>query len=144
MVELTLPPRGPVYLDASCFIYSAERIEPYHQLLAPVWAAAREGRFAIVSSELLVLEALVKPLREGDATVEAVFRNLFDASEVSLIPALREHWEEAARLRAATRLRTPDALHAATAILSECTLFVTNDRDFRRVEGLPVVVLSDL
>ena len=144
MDELTLPPRGPVYLDTSGFIYSVERIEPYDELLAPMWRAAREQRFTIVSSELVVLEALVRPFQEGDAVIESLFRNLFEASDVVLIPALREHWEEAARVRAATRLRTPDALHAATATLAECTLFVTNDGDFRRVEGLPVVVLDDL
>ena len=29
MGPLTLPPTGPIYLDASAFIYSVERIEPY-------------------------------------------------------------------------------------------------------------------
>ena len=37
-----------------------------------------------------------------------------------------------------------DARHAATAIQAECALFITNDADFRRVPGLPVVVLDDL
>ena len=44
---------------------------------------------------------------------------------------------------AETGLKTPDALHAATAIRAECTLFITNDNDFRRVRDLPVVVLDD-
>jgi len=29
MGRLILPENGPVYLDANCFIYSVERIEPY-------------------------------------------------------------------------------------------------------------------
>src|SRR5947208_2106680 len=41
------------------------------------------------------------------------------------------------------RLRTPDALHAATARLSSCALFLTNDRGFRQVPGLPLAVLDD-
>ena len=52
--------------------------------------------------------------------------------------------EDAARIRAQTGLATPDALHAATALSVDCTLFVTNDTDFRRVQGLPVAVLDDL
>jgi predicted nucleic acid-binding protein len=113
-------------------------------MLEPLWREAHSGQFTIQSSDLAVLETLVKPLREGDTVVENVFRGLFDAKEVLLVPATRPIWEEAARLRATTGLRTPDALHAATARQIGCTMFVTNDRDFRRVEGLPVVVLEEL
>jgi predicted nucleic acid-binding protein len=52
--------------------------------------------------------------------------------------------ERAAALRAATSLKTPDAIHAATALIEECTLLVTNDALFRRVPGLNVTVLRDL
>ena len=31
-----------------------------------------------------------------------------------------------------------------TALASACTLFITNDADFRRVQGLPIIVLDDL
>ena len=144
MGTLILPPDGTIYLDSSAFIYSVERIEPYRTLLEPVWRRARARQFTIVSSDLVVLETLVKPLREGDRALEEIFRSLFDADEVELIPTTRALWEEAAHLRAATGLKTPDALHAAAAMRSECALFITNDSDFRRVRDLPVVVLNDL
>ena len=53
-------------------------------------------------------------------------------------------FEDAARLRAETGLAIPDALHAATALRAGCALFITNDTDFRRVQGLPIVVLDGL
>jgi hypothetical protein len=62
MGTLTLPLTGPIYLDASGFIYSVERIEPYCTLLEPLWRQAHAGQFVIVSSELMMLETLVKPL----------------------------------------------------------------------------------
>jgi predicted nucleic acid-binding protein len=52
--------------------------------------------------------------------------------------------EAAARLRATTGLKTPDAIHAATALAAHNTLFLTNDSDFRRVPGLPVTLLSEV
>ncbi len=61
-----------------------------------------------------------------------------------LLPATRQLWEDAARLRAETGLKTPDSLHAATDLRAECSLFITNDTGFRRVQGLPLIVLEDL
>ena len=144
MGSLTLPTGGSVYIDANAIIYSVERIEPYHGLLAPMWEEARAGRFTLVSSELVALETLIRPLRESNARLEMLFRSIFAAAEMGLIPATLAIWEDAARIRAQTGLATPDALHAATALSVDCTLFVTNDTDFRRVQGLPVAVLDDL
>ena len=58
MGPLILPPSGLVYLDASCLIYSVERIEPYRTLLQPMWEQAQDGNLAIVSSPILVMETL--------------------------------------------------------------------------------------
>ena len=144
MGPLTLPSYGAVYLDTSAIIYSVERNEPYLTLLAPAWRQAEAGQFVVVSSELVIAETLVWPIREGNADIEVAFRAVFAAPDVRLVPATRHRWEDAARLRAETGLKTPDALHAATALRAGCDLFVTNDTDFRRVQGLPVVVLADL
>ena len=144
MGPVEVPGNGPVYLDASSFIYSVERIEPYRTLIEPIWHRAQAGHFTVVSSEMVVSEILVRPLREGNAVAESLFRSLLGSNEVRLIAATRLLWEQTARLRAETSLKTPDALQAATALHAGCTLFVTNDADFRRVNGLPVAVLNDL
>ena len=144
MGPLNLPLAGLVYIDASGLIYSVERVEPYRTLLEPMWQEAQDGNLTIVSSPVLVIEALVKPLREGNAEIEMQYRELFSSNAVRLLDASYQVFEDAARLRASTRLKTPDALHAATALRAGCALFITNDTDFRRVEGLPVVVLDDL
>lgn len=46
--------------------------------------------------------------------------------------------ERAGRIRRDTRIRAPDALIAATAILHRLTLVTRNRRDFERVPGLRV------
>lgn len=144
MGPLILSVHGAIYLDTSAIIYSVERNEPYFTLLAPAWQQAEAGQFVVVCSELVIAETLVRPIRDGDADLAAAFRAVFAAPEVDLIPTTRQLWEDTARLRAETGLKTPDALHAATALRAGCALFVTNDTDFRRVQGLPVVVLDDL
>ena len=49
-----------------------------------------------------------------------------------------------ARLRAEKGLKTPDALHTKTAFRGGCSMFITYDTHYRRVDGLPVVVLNGL
>lgn len=144
MGPLILPLAGLVYIDASVLIYSVERVEPYRTLVEPMWLELQLGNLIIVSSPLLVLEALVKPIRDGNTEIESQYREIFASNAVRLLEASYEVFEDAASIRAETRLKTPDAIHSATAMRAECALFITNDTDFRRVEGLPVVVLDDL
>ena len=144
MGAITLPDRGPIYMDTCGFIYSVERIEPYRALIELVWQQAQTGQFSIVTSELSILETMVKPLREGYTVLQRLFLDLLNSSEVRLMPTTRALREAAAEIRAALNLRTPDALHAATSIQEHCSLFITNDSAFRRVPSLPVVVLDEL
>ena len=37
MGPLILPTEGAIYVDANVIIYSVERVEPYRDLLAPMW-----------------------------------------------------------------------------------------------------------
>ena len=143
MGQLTLPASGPVYLDADVIIYSVEKIEPYWSLLQPLWQAAQAGDFLLVGSDLLVLETLVKPIQAGDKELEQIFRQLLLASaEVQLYPITRPVLDQAVQLRAGLNLKSPDAIHAATALSVGCTLFLTNDKGFKRVPNLPVTILD--
>ena len=144
MEPLILPSIGQVYIDANTLIYSVERVEPYRTLLEPMWQEAQDGNLTIVSSPVLMVEAMVKPIRDGNREIELQYREMFEANAVKLLDASNAVFEYAARIRAETGLETPDALHAATALRAGCALFITNDTDFRRVDGLPIVVLDDL
>ena len=66
--------------------------------------------------------------------LEGLFRELFEAGDVRLLPVALLNWEAAARLRAETRLPVPDAIHAATALEAGCALFLTNDADLLRID----------
>lgn len=104
MGSLVLPAAGLVYLDASVLIYSVERVEPYRTLLEPMWRQTQDGELAIVSSPIIVIETLVKPLQDGNIEIEMQYRELFESSAVRLLDVPYAVFEEAARLRAATGL----------------------------------------
>lgn len=144
MGSLNLPSTGIIYVDTSPVIYSVEKHADFWPLLRPLWIASKEGQVEIISSELILLETLVGPLKAGDATLARDYERLFASIDVSLLPITANILREAAQLRAATSLKTPDAIHAATALISGCAQFITNDYGLRRVPGLNVVVLKDL
>ncbi len=145
MGQITLPASGLVYVDTSAVIYAVEQIEPYRSAGWPLWDALDAGRQQVVTSELTLLEALVKPLRDGNVALTALYRQvLLGTAGLTCSPISRTDLERAASLRAQHNLRTPDAIHAATALEAGCTLFVTNDPGFHRVPALNVAILGEI
>lgn len=145
MGSLVLPTSGRVYVDANTIIYRVERVEPYLSRTALLWDSLRNRQIDVCTSELSFLEVVVKPLRLQDDMLYGLFqRILYDVIGFATLPISLAILARAAQLRASTSLKTPDAIHAATALEAGCTLFVTNDAAFKRVPGLMVAVLSDL
>jgi len=143
--SLILPQSGRVYLDTQALIYTVERHPAYGVLLEPLWLAARSQGIEVVSSELLILETLVGPLKSGNPQLLATYEHALFGTELRLFPITQVVLRKAADLRACLPgLRTPDAIHAATALVSDTVLFITNDDVFHQVPRLPFVVLRDL
>lgn len=90
-------------------------------------------------------ELLVHPYRDSTAQLVDEFYGL-----LSTYPNLRwiapglEIADLAARFRALHRLKTPDALLAATAAHARATGLITNDPVFERVESFETLVLERL
>lgn len=145
MGKLILPARGTVYVDANALIYRVEEIEPYLARTRELWQAVDAGTAQIVTSELTLLEVLVKPLRDADVRLQQLYQRLLtQVPNVRSLPISSDILRAAAQLRAERQLKTPDAIHAATALVTDCALFLTNDAGFTRVPALPVVLLSEI
>jgi len=90
-------------------------------------------------------ELLVLPYREGDEQLANDFYGMLSTyPNLDWIAPNLEIAELAARIRAAHRLQTPDALQAATAVHSLATGLITNDPVFERVESFETLVLDQL
>ena len=142
MGRLVWAPGDTVFLDTDAVIYTVERLEPYYQLLLPLWLAANIGEVQVAGSELLLLETMVKPLRQADTNLQAAFRNLLTNTRFHLIPITRSILAEAASLRANFGLKTPDSIHAASALSEDAAAFLTNDQGHLRARGLRVRLLD--
>ena len=93
------------------------------------------------TSRLSWLECRVKPLRANDLKLLALYDAFFSSVEVEVLELTRAVVEKATALRANLNVKTPDALHLATAIVTAATAFLTGDKALARCTEIPVEVL---
>jgi predicted nucleic acid-binding protein len=142
--QLSLPPSARVYLDTAPIIYSVEKHTDYWQILLPFWQSVKDGEIDVVTSELTLLEALVQPIKSESKTLISAYETLLTKTDIRLIPISLEVLRSSANLRVELNLKTPDAIHASTALTANCTHFLTNDNNFIRLPEIDVVILSKL
>jgi predicted nucleic acid-binding protein len=134
-----------VYLDANIWIYASEGVSDYSQSLSALFEAVDAGLLKLVTSELSLAEILVRPIKEGNVLEQETYTEAITSTDGSTsIPINREILIRAAGIRANTKLKLPDAIHAATAINAGCTTFLTNDKQFRTVQDLYVLLISQI
>ena len=99
----------------------------------------------VITSAITLTEMLMKPMQASDHKLQNSYRDLLAKNAyVRLLPVTAAIAESAANLRARYNLRTPDALHIATAVESGCDAFLTNDLILKRVTELSILVIDEL
>jgi predicted nucleic acid-binding protein len=132
-----------IALDTSPFIYQMQVHPAYSALTHAVFLWIEATGHQAFTSTITMTELLVHGYRENDQRQIDSFYGL-----LTIYPNL--HWtapdletaDVAARIRAMYKLRTPDAIQAATALRSGATGLVTNDPAFTRIEGIETAVLD--
>ena len=134
---------GPIGLDSSAFIYYIEENPLYLPVLDSLFDEIGEGRLRAVTSSLTLLETLVVPLRAGNEVLAQQYERFLTRSRVLLIPIDPPLLRAAAHLRAATRLKTPDAIQVTSALSAGCPAFLTNDQRVSSVPGLQILQIEN-
>lgn len=84
-------------------------------------------------------------MRQGNQDLAREYsRILLNATNVKTLSVSPLVAAEAARIRADSGIRTPDAIQLATAQQAKATFFLTNDEALAKIPGLQVVVLRGL
>jgi len=134
-----------IALDTSIFVYQLEPNPKYLPFTEPIFSWLERPGSRAITSTLTMTELLVLPYRKSDEQRADDFYGLLSTyPNLDWVAPVLEIAELAARIRAAHRLETPDALQAATAVHSLATGFITNDPVFARVDGFETLVLDQL
>jgi predicted nucleic acid-binding protein len=130
-----------IYVDANVII---RLIEGDPAARAPLEARLLPFRGTagfLLTSRLSWLECRIKPQRANDAKLLALYDAFFASVEVEVLELSRAVVEKATDLRAELHVKTPDALHLATAILAGATAFLTGDKGLTRCSEAYVEVV---
>lgn len=98
-----------------------------------------EPPLPLAASALSRLECRVRPLRDSNEVLLKRYDAFFDAPGLQTVALDTQVIDKALALRAHHRLRTPDALQAASLLAHAPNgTLVTGDGDFSRILGLNV------
>jgi len=135
---------GPVALDTQVFIYFIEEDKQFLPLVKPLFEAIDQDKLLGATSGLTLMEVLVVPYRTGNFSLADRYEALLTRSRgVRFIDVDRPLLKTAARVRATFRLKPPDAIQVAAAMVAKCQAFLTNDRRIPSMPGLKVVQLKN-
>jgi uncharacterized protein len=118
-----------VYLDSCIIIYLLEEHPQFGSTVHQAIETASNRQFYV--SPLVELECLVVPLRAANTILIQRYEDFFRQQIIlDIKPSI---YRLAADLRARYRLKTPDALHLATAHHYDCAELWTNDDRLNQV-----------
>jgi predicted nucleic acid-binding protein len=142
-----IPKGSRVLLDTVALIYFLEVNARYSNKAEAIFGRIESGELQGVMSNLVFAELLVPLYRSGDPLgAVGLAQQLRNFRNLEVITLTTKISMEAARLRADHGLRTPDAIHAATAITTEASGILSNDKRLKTLtqEGLSIWLFDTL
>ena len=127
------------YLDTAIIIYLVEEKESFFE---KVTLCLEDANCELLTSEMGRLECRVKPIRNQDYKLLAIYDQFFADRLKEVIAITREVIDSATELRAKYNFKTPDTLHLAAAITSGCEVFFTNDHRLDRCTEIKIETLE--
>ena len=129
-----LPENQCYTLDTVTIIYFLEQHPRYYQTAKEIFKKIEAGKISAVISTLVFTELLVPAYKTKEYKhAEKIVQILSNFPNLKTIPLTTKISIAASRLRAIQGLRTPAAIHIATALESKSNGIITNDKEFKKV-----------
>lgn len=133
-----------VGLDIAIFIYHLEENPAYLRLTRELFSGIEMGARVGITSTITLMEIIVRPLSLGRPDIARKYEAfLVNFPNLKIIDLDRDVVRRAARMRAAYRIRTPDALQISACLGHGAQAFITNDRRLEWLQDKVDVMLLD-
>jgi predicted nucleic acid-binding protein len=131
-----------VYFDTNIFIYLFEGSATFHSQILELQSLVEHQEITVISCDLVYSE-LLPPIVHDTGAMQTLLNFLNDSAAFTIVPVNRETFIHAGILRGETGMKTPDALHVASAMQAECDFFLTNDKKLQTPDKLEKIIISD-
>lgn len=141
----TISPSKIITLDTNIFVYAYQKSDAKGDKARKLLAKIKEVEALTFISVITIEEFLVRIYKQKLEKDIELYENFLTAGGLIIVVDInRAIARTAAKLRAAyPSLRTPDALHLASAISSDADIFITTDRRLpRKIDKLSIQILS--
>jgi len=131
--------------DTMVFIYYFEENASYVAKIEKLFKAVEDKKVKAFTTIISLSEILVRPLSLGNADLADNYKNAINTfPNLTVLPVNQSMAVLAASLKAKYRIKLPDAIQVAGALFSSSEVFITNDKDLKKIKEIKVVTLSDL
>ena len=132
-----------IFLDTSPIVYYLEKNELYYSNMKRFWKIYEECDY--ITSAVTIAEYLVYPYQQNNLKLINAFYAFADGMDIEIKSIDKAIAEKAAQIRAEYKFfKTMDALQLATACLSGCDLFLTNDKQLRQFKEMKCITIEEL
>ena len=132
-----------VFLDTSPIVYYLEKNEMYYSNMKRFWKEYEDCEY--ITSAITITEYLTYPYQQSDLILINAFKAFMDGMDIEIKDIDKKIAEKAAKIRAEYKaFKTMDALQLATACLSKCNLFLTNDKQLKQFKEIRCITVDEL
>ena len=144
-IESALRGVSKIYLDTAPVIYYVQGVTPFFPVVDALFKEIDSVNLLAVSSPVTLAECLVLPIRLGNIALQQDFLDLLTNTQgITFANIDVAVGRLAADMEARYRLKLPDALQVATALVAGCEAFLTNDVQLKRITEVKILVVSEL
>ena len=132
-----------IFIDTAPIIYYLQSSELYYDSMKEFWKKYDECDY--VTSTITITEYLTYPYKQRDTQLVSSFYAFLNDMDIQIRSIDERIAEKAAKIRAEYKhFKTMDALQLATACITNCDLFLTNDKQLRQFKEIRCVTVDEL
>lgn len=134
-----------VFVDTAPIIYYLENSSLYMDAIKKFFTKCIEENIKIVTSAITIEEYLVFPYSSGKMELADNFKEFIEYMNIEVVDIDSNIAELGANIRSQYKnFKAMDAIQIATAIISGCDMFFTNDKQLRQEKEIPCMTMDDL